>query len=322
VKAGPLIKGKSLPLLINQPTGLSLGATLDWLEGHRSVLDNLTHRAGVILLRDLPIKTPNDFQSICRAIRPQLRKYSGGDSPRTSLTEFVYTSTEYQSGLEVLLHNELSYAGWSPDRVFFGCLQPAATGGETHVADGREIYRRLDPKIRKDFENKGVTYIQHLRDRSVSGPGKSWQETFESTRREQAENYLKTSKMGFEWTADGIKTHAFHQAILKHSVTKEKCWHNQADQWHRLLPSVKDSVGEEITKPQSTPNATAFSNHVVFGDGSEINPNDLLRIRAVSRSCEVLFAWKEGDVMIIDNVMAMHGRKPFTGLRQTVVAMA
>ena len=170
MKAGPLIKGKSLPLLINQPTGLSLGATLDWLEGHRSVLDNLTHRAGVILLRDLPIKTPNDFQSICRAIRPQLRKYSGGDSPRTSLTEFVYTSTEYQSGLEVLLHNELSYAGWSPDRVFFGCLQPAATGGETHVADGREIYRRLDPKIRKDFENKGVTYIQHLRDRSVSGP--------------------------------------------------------------------------------------------------------------------------------------------------------
>jgi hypothetical protein len=105
-------------------------------------------------------------------------------------------------------------------------------------------------------------------------------------------------------------------------VTKEKCWHNQADQWHRLLPSVKDSVGEEVTKPQSTPNATTFSNHVVFGDGSEINPNDLLRIRAVSRSCEVLFPWKEGDVMIIDNVMAMHGRKPFTGLRQTVVAMA
>ena len=65
-----------------------------------------------------------------------------------------------------------------------------------------------------------------------------------------------------------------------------------------------------------------FGNHVVFGDESEINPNDLLKISAVSRSCEVLFPWQKGDVMIIDNVLAMHGRKPFTGLRQNVVAMA
>ena len=322
MNASPLIKGKSLPLLINQPSGLNLEGTIEWLENHRPLLDDLTHTAGVVLLRKLPIKTPGDFEVICKAIRPQLRKYTGGDSPRNSLTEFVYTSTEYASGLEVPLHNELSYAGWSPDRVFFGCLRPAAMGGETQVADGRAIYRRLDPTIRKNFEDKGITYLQYLRDQSVSGTGKSWQETFETNSRKEVESYLETSKMDFEWTALGLKTRAFHQAILKHSVTGERCWHNQADQWHRLIPSVKDSVGEEITKSQSTPHVVTFGNHVVFGDESEINPNDLLKICAVSRSCEVLFPWQKGDVMIIDNVLAMHGRKPFTGLRQNVVAMA
>ena len=50
-------------------------------------------------------------------------------TPRTDLTDQVYTSTEYPAHLEVFLHNELSYAGWSPGRVFFCCLVPAETGG-------------------------------------------------------------------------------------------------------------------------------------------------------------------------------------------------
>lgn len=322
MKVEPLIEGKTLPLLINQPANLSLGQTAEWIKTHRVSLDSLARQAGVLVLRHVPMDTPVDFQLICQGFRPELKKYVGGDSPRTALAEFVYTSTEYGSELEVLLHNELSYAGWSPDWVFFGSLEPAETGGETQVADGREIYRKLDSNIRQCFEEKGVIYLQHLRDNSTPGPGKSWQETFETEACSDTEDYLRRSGMDFEWTSLGIRTTARHPAIIEHPLTGDKCWHNQADQWHRLIPSVKDSVGDSAEPGHASSGTEALGNHVIFGDGSEINPQDLIRVREVSRSCEAVFRWKKGDVMIIDNIMAMHGRKPFSGRRQTVVAMA
>jgi hypothetical protein len=202
---------------------------------------------------------------------------------------------------------------------------PSQTGGETQIADGRKIYVELDSAVRCRFEKKGVTYLQHLWDKDDEpGVGKSWQETFETRDRGEAEAYLRQAGMGFEWTALGIRTAATKPAVREHTVTGELCWHNQADQWHRDMASVKDSVGDgspETTGPGQTGQET-LGNHVVFGDGSRIDVSDLEHVRAVSRRCEVVFPWQQGDIMMIDNVLAMHGRKPFTGERTVLVAMA
>jgi alpha-ketoglutarate-dependent taurine dioxygenase len=34
------------------------------------------------------------------------------------------------------------------------------------------------------------------------------------------------------------------------------------------------------------------------------------------------FAWKEGDVMVLDNMTVCHGRAPYNGRRRVAVAMA
>ena len=115
-----------------------------------------------------------------------------------------------------------------------------------------------------------------------------------------------------------------HAAIVTHPSSGEKCWWNQADQWHRALGSVKTSFGDE-DDPRFDP-ATAgeetLGNHVIYGDGSEIDVADLETVRAVNRSQEVVFPWQSGDVMVIDNILAMHGRKPYHGSRRVLVAMA
>ena len=327
MKAHPLLDGKTIPVLadIGAAEHRSASDARDWAETHAAEIDSLAGRAGVVLIRGFAIDDAAAFRAFCHAIRPDLQNYTGGDSPRTGVTEQVYTSTEYPSHLEVLLHNELSYAGWSPDRVFFGCMVPPATGGETQIADGRQIYRTLPSDVRSRFEDRGVTYLQHLWDADGEpGIGKSWQETFETTDRQAAEHYLSDAGMEFEWTAYGLRTRAYHDAILVHPVTGEKCWHNQADQWHRGFDSVKVSFGAK-DDPRFRPETSgeeSLGNHVVFGDGSEIDVADLQCIRDVSRQCEVLFPWQAGDVMVIDNILAMHGRKPFTGDRRVLVAMA
>jgi alpha-ketoglutarate-dependent taurine dioxygenase len=278
-----------------------------------------------MLIRGFDISTAIEFRAVCAAIRPDLRNYTGGDSPRTGVADQVYTSTEYPAHLEILLHNELSYAGWSPERVFFCCLLPSETGGETPVADGREIYARLDPEIRDRFELNGITYLQHLWDaENTPGIGKSWQETFETSDRAAVEAYLHSAGMTFEWTDLGLRTAATHPTIRVHAINGDKCWRNQADQWHREITSVKVEIGgtEDARVDPRTAGVETLGNHVTFADGSEIWVADLMHIRQVSRDCEVLFPWQAGGVMVIDNVMAMHGRKPFTGERCVLAAMA
>lgn len=323
----PLIDGHPMPLALEPRPGTprSAEAAAAWAAAQAADIEELVGRAGVVLIRGFGIDSPAAFRAACRAIRPDLKNYAGGDSPRTSLDEQVYTSTEYPAELEVLLHNELSYAGWSPERVFFGCLLPAASGGETHVADGRRIYRELPAAIRERFERRGIVYLQHLWDaEGAPGIGKSWQETFESRDRAVVEAYLERSGMDYEWTDFGLRTRARHEAVLADPLTGEPCWHNQADQWHRGLGGVKVSFGatEDPRFDPATSGEATLGNHVRFGDGGEIDPADLETVRAVSRRCEVLFPWQAGDLMVVDNLLAMHGRKPFTGQRRVVVAMA
>lgn len=320
----PYYRDKTLPWLIQAecdsgPTALAL-----WARRNRTQVDRWIHDAGVLLFRGFGVTSAGAFREVCAAVSPDLRSYVGGDSPRQGVADRVYTSTEYPAQLEVLLHNELSYAGWSPDRVFFGCLEPAGSGGETQIADGREIYRRIDPRVRRRFEERGLTYLQYLWDgNGPPGTGKSWQQTFETTDRAAVARYLTDSGMEFEWTDRGIRTVARHPAVVRHAVTGEKCWHNQADQWHRGMASVKDAVpGAEAGVKSGGAGTEDFGNHVTFADGREIDTADLYHIREVSRRCEVLFPWQEGDLMVIDNVLAMHGRKPFTGSRKVLVCMA
>ena len=324
MSARQLARSRAIPVLA-ELTEAERTDPAGWAAAHRDSIESDLCRAGAVLIRRTGISSPAEFRDVCAAICPQLRNYVGGDSPRTGVAEQVYTSTEYPEHLEVFLHNELSYAGWSPDRLFFGCLVPAESGGETQIADGREIYRRLDPAVRDRFEGRGVTYLQHLWDAGdAPGIGKSWQETFETTDRDEVEAYLRDSRMEFEWTDLGLRTAATHPAVVEHAVTGEKCWHNQADQWHREMAGVKVSFGgvHDARVDPSTAGTEALGNHVTYGDGTEIDRNDLLHVRAVSQSCEATFRWHAGDVLAIDNVLVMHGRKPFTGHRRVLVAMA
>ncbi len=338
MKIEPMFPDQKMPWLISpeNPANATLTQLKEWTSNNRHIIDKYLHQAGVIMIRGFAVHSAEDFRVASAAISPDLRNYTGGDSPRSDVLDKVYTSTEYPANLEVLLHNELSYAGWCPQRVFFCCLIPSKTGGETHIADGREIYAKLDPEVRDQFENKGVTYLQHLWDaEGMPGAGKSWQETFETDDKNRAEQYLANSQMEFQWTDLGVRTAATKPAVRIHEVTGEKCWHNQADQWHRNMVSVKDSVSgseqvdqEQVDQEQAdqvhsdTAGTETLGNHVCYGDGEIIDVEDLNHIREVSRNCERAFPWQRGDIMVIDNVLTMHGRKPYTGDRRVLVSMA
>jgi hypothetical protein len=44
-------------------------------------------------------------------------------------------------------------------------------------------------------------------------------------------------------------------------------------------------------------------------------------IRKIYQQEAAIFPWQEGDVLMLDNMLAAHGRAPFAGSRKVVVGM-
>jgi alpha-ketoglutarate-dependent taurine dioxygenase len=320
MRSRSLIEGQHLPLLIEPEdaraaTAAALGA---WIAAQRAWIDDRLCEHGGLLFRGFALVTVADFEAVCPLLGPELRSYVGGDSPRSEVAGKIYNSTEFPPDLQIELHNELSYGAWWPSRIYFFCRTPAARGGETHIADSREILRRLDPGIRARFAERGLRYIQNLRDAEVPGAGKSWQETFETEDRAEVETFCRAAGMEWRWTGNGLTTAIRRPGVLDHPATGEAVWFNQADQWHSALAGVKHQEGSQ---GQETPEIDPPC-HATYGDGGAIDPADLTAVRRVYGDCEVLFSWRRGDLLVLDNLLAAHGRKPFEGDREILVAMA
>lgn len=313
----PIVPTVTLPLVVEPEADIDASPTAlaAWAAENGSTLDAWLHRAGAVLFRGFAVDGPDAFRAVAQAIRPDLASYAGGDSPRSAMGDGVYTSTEYPPNMEIGLHNELSYTGRWPERLFFCCITAAALGGETPIADSRAVCRLMDPAVRDRFAERGVLYLQHLRDESVPGPDKSWQATFETTDRDDVERLCRERGMDYRWTERGLSTAFRTEAVRAHPVTGEPCWFNQADLWHASFDTVKgyhvEREGEQF-----------LGSDARFGDGGEIRRDDLEAVRAACRAAEVAFPWLDGDFLVLDNMLAMHGRRPYEGDRRVLVAMA
>jgi hypothetical protein len=58
-----------------------------------------------------------------------------------------------------------------------------------------------------------------------------------------------------------------------------------------------------------------------YGDGGELDVDDLRAVREACRAEAIDVRWRTHDVLVIDNLLALHGRRPFEGTRQVLVAM-
>jgi amino acid adenylation domain-containing protein len=310
IKLDYLQPGATLPLVI-QPNIEDLDP-FEFAQNNRELIETHSLKHGAILFRDFPVNTVSEFENFAQAICPQLFD-NYGDLPREEISHKVYGSTPYPSDKAILFHNESSHLQQFPLKIWFFCVKAAQAGGETPIVDCRKIYQMLNPKLVETLTQKQLMYVRNF----TEGLDVSWTKFFHTTDKTQVETYCRQQGMKWEWTDNnGLRTRQIRPAVAKHPKTGEMVFFNQLLLHHfscldaDVRASLLSMFGEEN-----------LPRNVYYGDGSPIEDSIIEEISAVYREAAIAFPWHEGDVMMLDNMLAAHGRNPYIGSRKIVVAM-
>lgn len=312
VESAPLDSHRPLPLVARPAAdGLDLVA---WARDHRDWVEEHLDRHGGILFRGFGIDSTARLEALIVALYGALLTYNDRVQPRSQVSGNVYTSTEYPPDQTIELHNECSYSYSWPLRIFFLCLQPSAEGGATPIADCRRVLERIDPTVRKRFIERQVQYVRNFGD----GFGISWQDAFQTDDRAEMEAFCARTGVSLEWKGDGrLRTRSRRPVSVRHPRTGEDVWFNAAVSSHisTVEASVRATLESEFAPDELPKNS-------LYGDGASIEPETLEEVRRAYRAETVTFDWQRGDVLLLDNMLACHGRAPYRGDRKVVVGMA
>lgn len=284
---------------------------------------------GGVLFRDFPLYNAADFSDfIDRLGLGQFLDYVGGDSPRNKIQGGVYTSTEAPPSLKIPLHNELSFVKNYPRHIYFFCEIAPPINGETIIADARKVYQAVNRGVTERLVDKGIKYSSAYYKKSLlmdlinkfQRSHKSWPEVFEATRKEEVERKCKENEFAFQWRQnDWIQIQQTRPALLEHPETKETVWFNQIHlyDFNPKLLGMWRYLGAQLVYIREHMRL----HQVFYADGSPIPRKDIYHILNVLDQQTVRFPWKRGDLLVLDNVLAMHGRASFQGKRRILAAM-
>jgi len=312
VETGFLSNGDTqLPVIRPAVYGLDLNA---WASRNKESLDRQLLTFGGVLLRGFSVHDTSCLEGFVHSVSDELLEYRFRASPRTQMGKRIYSSTDYPAEESIFPHHEHAFCPTFPLRIYFCCLTPARQGGETPIGNARAIFRRLDPGIRQRFAEKGVMYLRNFGD----GFGLPWSEVFGTSDRQQVEVYCSSEGIAFEWkSGNRLRTRYVGPAISIHPKTGEPLWFNHATFFHvTTLPGViREKLLAEFGEDD-------LPNNTYYGDGSPIEEDVLQELRSLYENEPLVFPWEEGDILLLDNMLSVHGRRPYVGPRKVVVGMS
>ena len=348
VKFSPLTSTSLLPLVVEPSSEAhrDISRLVAWLQLEKTWVQETLTRHGAMLFRGYPVHTPDQFESISRAIAPRLKNDYLGTSPRDALTEFVFSASELPPYFPIPQHLEMSFVPDPPTRLFFHCMVPSTgDGGETPLVDFRAMLRDLDPAVRARFEAKGVRNI-----RNYSGPEggsrrdlwklKRWDEMFGTTDRQAVEKVCAEQQFSVKWKPNGqLELTNVQPATRAHPVTGEPVWFNHSQVFHLSAAAGEYKRIASRQRPLKSRALALFARSMValkrrtkpiddqamqttYGDGSPIPDADMEKVRDAIWKNLVAFRWQQGDVVAIDNRAVAHGRFPYAGPRKITVSWA
>lgn len=338
------LEGLELPLVMSVAKNAdnSCERLIEWLIQNNKQLELDLQEHGAILFRGFDLKDEWDFENVVLSIDKKLGETYLGTSPRDKKTKYVHTASELPSHYPIMQHAEMSFLKSPPKKLFFFCKIPPSKNGETPITDLRKVYLKLDAELRSKFEEKEVKYL-----RRYDGPNasrfslwktKRWDEMFSTKEPKVVEEKSKQQGFEVEWQ-DKQNVRLVHNmvAVRKHPITRMKAWHNHSQTFHVDSPRLeywKIFARQKTIRSfaiailisvltfwkKLTVSKEKLDIHTMFGDGTEISKKEISHIMEIFWQNMNIFSWQKGDLLYIDNYSVSHGRLPFRGPREILVA--
>lgn len=324
------ISTNELPLVIEPANpNISTHDAMQLIAHHREDLKRPLLKVGGLLFRNFPITNEKDFSAFIKALGlGNFVDYIGGDSPRTKIADGIYTSTEAPPSIKIPLHNELSFIDNFPKHIYFYCHVAPEKDGETIIGDARKISQTMHEKIKSRFKEKGLKYTSRYYHKSLlidlinwlQPSHKTWTQVFETSNKDEVERKCRQSNFAYKWNVnDWIEISQQRPATIRHPQTNEEVWFNQAHlfDFNPKLLGMWRYIGAKLFYCRKH----TKMHEVSYGDLSSIPSNDIYQIMDILDKNTVSFPWQKGDVMVLDNILTMHGRATYTGKRRVMTAM-
>ncbi|OTB00537.1 hypothetical protein M426DRAFT_234859 [Hypoxylon sp. CI-4A] len=303
--------------------------TIKSLSESGEIFDNLGKHGGAVLIRGLPIRTPQEYSDLAHVFGFPVHEEVGRPPLRTVLAKNVKTANEGPPELPIWPHNEYGWSTINPSWLTFACLHTPESGGETPIISSIGLAAALEkqaPKFIEKLLQKGVKYVYRYGLEDVkSNTGTSVIGAYgqhvkpgddKETIRVKIEEEVRRHSDRFEWHDDGSLsvTHVV-PIIRKHNDTGLKTWFgNVTSAWGR-------SKHHGATEPPYRGDDDSYHPPPEYGDGTPIEKEYLDLALDLAESLQVLVKWEVGDIVLLDNYAVMHSRSPWTGERTVLAAL-
>lgn len=293
------------------PGGGDLAA---FLGANKDAVDTALADAGSLLFRGFDVPDPHAFDAAIEGYGEPGFTYedSLSNAVRTNVTPRVFTANEAPPTTEIFLHHEMAQTPLYPSKLFFYCEVAAETGGATPLCRSDWVLERLErkaPVFVARLEAEGVRYTNVMpgNDDSGSGQGRSWRSTLSVADKAGAEARLAQLGYSWEWLGgEALRaTTSALPAIRTIPRSGTRTFFNQLIAAFRGWADSRNDPNRAIT----------------FGSGEAITAEDMAPAIAIADDLTYDLQWQAGDVALVDNFLAMHGRRPFVGRRRVLASL-
>jgi hypothetical protein len=317
---------------------------LGLLSENGAYFNKLLDQYGAILFRGFEVENGNQFQQVLEILNIKLESvYHFGSAHRVRITDKVFTSSEAPPDTIIAPHNELNMVPWRPNILAFFCQVQPDIYGETPIINTEKLFNSLSPSLQHKIANYPQRFVRYV-------PNHLLELVFEGLSREEITKLLTEQKFDFYWEEDGsLNFECSYTTLFSHPRTSKLCfclsivdclvsreWYRNISQrypfrkrlYYSLLPAKfyqkfqqrltsAATVVDGSQKRTSTLDAYFLNSNGQPTTMMEAEAKELGKAEWKNAS---IFPWKQGDILLIDNLQVAHSRLNTGGKRKILTA--
>lgn len=310
------------PPLFIEPAGdalLDRDKFRSWTRSAKPVLEQLITQHGGIVLRGFPTPLTEDFANLVDMFPTFQDGYIGGRAPRKKIAGRILEVTRLDASVGLGVHSEMAYRNHYPKRIAFFSRKTAPVGGETTIADAREFVEAIGPKLVAKISGLGIRSALNYGPKCewveasyVNQDRYGWNHAFDTEDPAVVESLCAERGLVPLWHDDGSLTvFTSLEPFLDHPVTGQRLYRSGLHRAH----TATEVLSTEIRRNSHYPTG------MFLGNAQRLEQAEVDHINAVCDQKTYSWPWRDGDIMILDNLQVWHGRNPYEGPRDVQVAL-